>query len=453
MAIDPQLTGQAISARIERLPPSPWHVRMRVIIGTATFFDAFDSIAIATVLPALVSHWHLTPQQIGGLISVGFAGQAVGAVSIGYLAERWGRIPAMTLSIAIYAVMSVCCALVGSYELLVVCRLIQGFGLGGEVPIAAAYINEIARAKERGRFFLVYECVFLLGLVVCAAVGAYVVPRFGYQWMFAIGGVPALLVLVLRRACPESPRWLASRGRIVEADRVLSGIERQVERDVPLPPVADTVPPAVPQRPTRWTELFQGQYLKRTLVVWVMWFCSYLVVYGLVTWLPTIYRTVYHVSVQKALVYGISASLCGLIGGLFCAFLIDRVGRRPWLLGAFILASIPLLGLCWWAGAPLESVVVLASLGNAAMTTITIVLYLYTPEIYPTRMRALGTSWATFWPRFSSVIGASVIGWLLPNHGIQGVFLLFAIVSALGAFVCWLGVIETGGKTLEEISP
>ena len=442
-----------IAARMERLPTTRWQVRIRVIIGTATFFDAFDSIAIASALPALATLWSLTPAQIGWLIGIGFIGQAIGALAVGSIAERWGRVTAATLSIGLFASMSLVCALAGGYQALLIGRFLQGIGLGGEVPVAATYINEIAPSRGRGRFFLIYECVFLFGALLSSLAGAYIVPRFGYRWMFVIGVVPAVLVLVLRRWCPESPRWLASRGRLAEADRVLSRIETAVARYAPLPPVAAGLVVALPHARTNWREILAGIYLRRSLVVWVLWFCSYLFTYGLLTWLPTIYRTVYKVPVQQSLVYGTLITLSGLLGGLVCAVLIDRVGRRIWMGVAFLTASVPVLLLALIDSAGLTTVITLVGLSSAAITTVTIVLYLYTPEVYPTRMRALGTSVATFWPRFSSFAGATLIGVILPAYGVRSVFLLFACVAALGGVVCLLGATETRNKVLEEISP
>jgi MFS transporter, putative metabolite:H+ symporter len=447
------LSEQSIAARIERLPQSPWHLRMRVIIGTATFFDAFDSVTIATVLPTLVALWNLSPQQVGWLIAIGFAGQAFGALFVGWLAERIGRIPSAVSSIAIFAVMSILCAMATSYDQLLWFRAMQGFGLGGEVPIAATYINEIAKSHKRGRFFLLYECVFLVGILVCSIVGAYVVPRFGYQWMFLMGGIPALLTIALRRWCPESPRWLASRGRLAEADRVLAGIECEIAKHRELPAVDQASVAARPHGKTRWAELFEGQYLKRTLVVWVIWFSSYLFTYGLITWLPTIYRTIYEVSVQDALIYGVISTSAGLVGGLVCALLIDRTGRKSWMSTAFVLAALPALVIALLDHPSLTTVIVLAGWASVSITSITLTLYLYTPEIYPTRMRALGTSWATFWPRFSSFTGAWLIGMIIPHYGASGVFLLFAVVAIVGAIVCMMGATETRGQVLEEISP
>ena len=224
-------------ARIERLPTSIWHVKTRIIVGVATFFDAFDALAIATVLPAIIPLWKLGAPQIGLLISAGFLGQLIGALLFGWVSERYGRMTAMVWSIAIFAVMSLVCAFAWDYNSLLVFRIIQGIGLGGEVPVAATYISELTRAKGRGRFVLLYELVFPIGLVGASLVGLWVVPRYGWQYMFVIGAIPAVLALVLRRLLPESPRWLAVSGRNAEAEAAVALIERETEKATgPLPP-------------------------------------------------------------------------------------------------------------------------------------------------------------------------------------------------------------------------
>ncbi|MEA2982677.1 MAG: transporter, putative metabolite:H+ symporter, partial [Alphaproteobacteria bacterium] len=152
-----------VVARIERLPTSWWHVKTRIIVGVATFFDAFDALAIATVLPVLVPMWKLTGPQIGVMISAGFLGQLVGALLFGWIGERFGRMPAMIGSIATFALLSIACAFAWDYNSLLVIRTLQGIGLGGEVPIAAVYISELTRARHRGRFVLLYELVFPIG--------------------------------------------------------------------------------------------------------------------------------------------------------------------------------------------------------------------------------------------------------------------------------------------------
>jgi putative MFS transporter len=447
------LSEASIAARVERLPPSAWHVQMRMIFGMATFFDAFNLITIATVVPPLVAMWNLVPSQIGFLISAGFAGQAVGALFFGYLAERFGRVKTAMACIIVFSIFSLACAFAGTYDQLVCMRFVQGIGLGGEVPIAATYINEIANSHKRGRFFLVYECVFLLGIAVCSLLGAYIVPRFGYYWMFIIGGAPALVTIPLRMICPESPRWLAGRGRLAEADANLRCIEEKVALSHTLLPPSLSQVQVTKHGETRWTELFEGIYLKRTIVAWIMWFLSYSVVYGITTWLPTIYRSVYQVTVGNALWLGALSSVVTLAASLVCAFLIDDVGRRRWMTVAFAVSALPLLWLASSGAPSLNELVTFASIGAAAITTVTVILYLYTPELYPTRMRALGTSWATFWPRVASVAGASMVGYVLPLHGINGVFAVFGSCAVIGCIACFTGGTETKERMLEDLSP
>ena len=447
------LSEASIAARIERLPPSAWHIQMRLIFGMATFFDAFNLITIASVLPSLVAMWKLVPSQIGWLISVGFIGQALGAIGFGYLAERIGRVKAAVICIVIFSIVSVLCALAQTYEQLAWLRLIQGIGLGGEVPIAATYINEIAKAHKRGRFFMLYECVFLLGIAVCSLLGAYVIPRYGYYWMFIIGGIPALVTIPLRWFCPESPRWLAGRGRLQEADANLRLIEEKIARKHKLPAPDLSKTHVVAHGGTRWTELFEGRYRKRTFVAWIMWFFSYSVAYGILTWLPTIYRSVYQVTVQEALWYGSLSAVVALLGTLACALVIDDIGRRRWMTAAFAISAIPLFWLAYTSAPTLTEVVTFATIGATAITTVTVILYLYTPELYPTRMRALGTSWATFWPRVASVAGASMVGYVLPVYGIKGVFAVFATCGVIGCVACLAGGTETKEQVLEELSP
>ena len=154
-------------------------------------------------------------------------------------------------------------------------RFIQGCGLGGEVPVAATYVNELARAKGRGTFVLLYELVFTFGLLAAAALGLLVVPDFGWRVMFVIGAAIGFVMPWLRRSLPESPRWLAGQLRFDEAEQILAMIEDEVSEHgrVPLPPVNPNF--AAPEvKKTSWAELLQGMYLRRTLTVWVIWFCG-----------------------------------------------------------------------------------------------------------------------------------------------------------------------------------
>src|SRR5262249_395487 len=146
--------------------------------------------------------------------------------------------PAIIWSTLIYSIGSLACAFAWDFNSLLVLRTLQGFGIGGEVPVAIAYIAELSHARGRGRFLLLYEIVFPIGLVAAALVGRWVVPEFGWRWLFVIGAAPALVVFFMQRLLPESPRWLATHGRATEADAVVTMIEKSIERSTghPLPP-------------------------------------------------------------------------------------------------------------------------------------------------------------------------------------------------------------------------
>jgi MFS transporter, putative metabolite:H+ symporter len=449
-----------IVARLERLPTSWWQVKARIIVGVATFFDAFDALVIASILPVIVPLWKLTPPQIGLMISAGFAGQLVGALLFGFIAERYGRMTAMVWSIALFAVMSLVCAFAWDYDSLLIFRVIQGIGLGGEVPVAAVFISELARAEARGRFVLLYELVFPIGLVSVALVGLWVVPHLGWQYMFYLGALPAFLALALRSLLPESPRWLAVRGRKAEAEAAMALIEAETQKatGAPLPPLKPVV--STLDKPASWSDLFGPLYLRRTLTVWVIWFAAYFVNYGLSAWLPTIYRTVFQLPLDVSLRYGLITQVMGLVGTLICALVIDRVGRRPWFALSFAAAAVALAALAMYPTPTAEQVLICVTAAYLFVSTINIGLYLYTPELYPTRVRALGVGAGTAWLRLASMIGPPVVGMIIGARltpaqvpDVPKVFLAFAAVAAVAAVITGLFAVETKGRVLEDASP
>lgn len=443
-----------ITARIERLPFSAWHLRIGTIIGSSWFFDAFDALAIAYVLPVLIGLWDLAPGQIGLLIATGYAGQIIGSIFFGWLAEKIGRVPCTLYTLLIFSVMSLVCAFAWDFQALLICRFIQGLGLGGEIPIMATYISEFSPAAKRGRYGLGYQLLFSIGLFTVALAGVWVVPIFGWQWMFILGAAPALLVLPLRRLLPESPRWLASKGRAAEADQVLTKIEAIVSQNGarPLPPVARDVPPVTPSR-TSFADLFKGIYLRRTLSVWTIWFCSYLIVYGLSTWMPSIYRTVYHVPVQTALNYGFIASAFGLICAITAVLTIDRIGRKALFTLGQLLSALPLLYLGLHTDMAPDAVLPFIVFSFGCNSVLAISLSTYTAEIYPTELRALGCGVGNAWLRFASVVGPFFIGWIIPVAGLGAVFVVFGIAAVIGGLTAFIFAPETKGRVLEQLSP
>jgi MFS transporter, putative metabolite:H+ symporter len=441
-------------ARIERLPVTPRLLLLRVIVGIATFFDAYTVLAIAFAMPQLVSEWKLTPAEVGMIISAGYVGQLFGAVLFGSLAEKIGRLKTLFITIVLFASMDGACLFAWSGVSMMVFRFLQGVGTGGEVPVASAYINEFIGAEKRGRFFLLYEVIFPIGLVFAGMVGFFLVPVYGWRAMFVIGLVPSVLTIPLRWFMPESPRWLASRGRVVEADAVVKLLEDSATRRGAV--LREPVVRPVDSRATAhsdWRELFKGIYLKRTLMIWGLWMCVYMINNGLVTWLPTLYNQVFRLPLQTSLAYGWITSGVGVVASVICALLIDKVGRKPWYATAFLIAVVPLLTLSWLGGTSAIEVLILATAAYAILQTIAFSLFLYSVELYPTRLRAVGTGFGSAWLRAGSSIGPVLVGSIMADLGIRYVFAAFAAVALVGGLVTLLFAIETKGRVLEELSP
>ncbi|MFI6649580.1 MFS transporter [Streptomyces sp. NPDC050529] len=459
-------TRATIAARFERLPLSRWHVTVRLIVGVVTFFEAFDQLLIAYALPELRDEWQLSTGDATAVLTVGSAGMLVGALLSGRLADRYGRVKVIAYCVAASGVASLALTACTSLTPFLALRFLQGLAIGGEVPVAAAFISEITRSFKRGRFVLLYELVFPAGLTIGALVAAWVVPAAGWRVMFAVAAVPGLLAFLVQRKVPESPRWLAERGRLAEADAVMTGIEAKVSAATgePLPrpaasastapaPTATAATPAE-RAATGIRGLFTGRYRRRTLVVGVIWFTGYFVNYGVTSWLPSIYKDEYGLTLSDALLYSTVTSVAGLLGCLIVALTVDVLGRRrifALCLGASaaLLLTLAALG----AGTPAQ-VLIWTSLSAVGFFGSNICLYLYTPELYPTRMRALGCSVGGAVNRLGVILGPILVGVVYAaGDSVTAVFVMLGAVAVVGAVVAGTLAEETANRPLEEISP
>jgi MFS transporter, putative metabolite:H+ symporter len=447
-------------ARIEAVPFTRWHAKARIIMGTSTFLDAVDALSLAFVLPVLVGAWHIQTREIGLLIGAGYIGQLVGALSFGWLAERQGRIRSAALAIGLMSLMGIVCAFTGSFWMLLTFRVLQGIGLGGEVPVAATYINELSRANGRGRFFMLYELIFPIGLMATGFLGSWVVPTYGWRVMLLIGTIPGLFTAILVSRLPESPRWLINKGRFDEAERVIKQMESSTPLRVPeviaprAPVTAAVVETAAPIGPTRGRlrELFSPVYRHRTLIVWGLWATSYFIANGVNNWVPTLYRTIYQLPLGDALKAASVNNVVQVVATIICALIIDAVGRRAFTIVSFLVAAVTFGILATVAGIHIVGVIALVSLGYGMIGATNTLLYLYTPEIYPTRIRAVATSVATAWLRLASAIAPAMVGYVVSTEGIAVMFGIFAAVGIAGAVFAKF-MVETRGRTLEQIAP
>ncbi|MFD7058591.1 MFS transporter [Streptomyces sp. NPDC059906] len=455
---DSTALAAAIGARFERLPLCRWQVMVRLVVGAVTFFEAFDQLLIAYALPELRDEWHLGTAQVTALMTVGSIGMLIGALVSGRLADRIGRVKVIAACIALSGVCNLALTLCTSPEPFMALRFVQGMAIGGEVPIAATFIAEITRAHQRGRFVLLYELVFPAGLTAGALLAAWLVPLLGWRWMFGLAAVPGLLCFALARWVPESPRWLADHGRHDEALATMASIEQKVEKatGAPLPEPAPARP-ASPPRGSSGTgglrELLTGRYGRRTLVVGSLWFTGYFANYGITSWLPTIYKDHFDLDLSTALLYSTVTSCAGLAGCLLVALTVDRVGRRNTVIRCMAAAALCLLLLGLTAGGTASSVLVWTSLAAVFLFGSNICLYLYTPELFPTRIRALGSSVGGAMNRLGVILGPIVVGALYAGGAIGTVFVTLAVVAVAGSLSAAAWAEETSGRALEDVAP
>jgi MFS transporter, putative metabolite:H+ symporter len=445
-----------IGSRVERLPMTRWQTTVRCVIGVVTFFDAFDQLLVSYILPVVRNEWRMASGGATWAVTAGSLGMLLGALCSGRLADRYGRVRIIVISLLLYSVSSLALAFSPGLGFFMVVRFIQGVGIGGEVPVAATYIGEIAKAHKRGRFVLLYELIFPFGLAAAALVSVWVVPTFGWRWMLAIGALPLPAVYLIHRIVPESPRWLAGRGYTERAEATMTHIEQKVGglSGAPLPePEPSVVFAAVPVRGS-WRELFNGRYRRRTLCVWVLWFTSYLVAYGLASWLPSVYRNVFHLSLSRSLSYSLISTLAGIVGAVLIALTVDVIGRR-WALGIALVTGGVMLVVLWALGARSAGELVLwCSLAIIFVNAANLGLYLYTPELYPTHHRALGSSLAGAWNRLGVIVGPVLFAAFYESGGgLARVVLVLGGVAVIGGLTAMVFAEETAGRTLEELSP
>ena len=421
--------------RLEKLPVGSFHYKLLVVTGLGWLFDSMDTGLISFVLPILAKEWGLTPEQVGWIGSIGLIGMALGAVLAGTIADRFGRKNVFAATVILYSVATGLCAVAWSYESLLFFRFLVGFGLGGELPVAATLMSEYAPSHLRGRFIVLLESFWGVGWLV-------------WHIAFIIGALPALYVFLIRLHMPESIRYLLSKGKVDEARKIILTLEKKlgVESKLFDKEFVDEATPIFKLNVfTLWTKSFRV----RTLMLWLAWFGIVFSYYGIFMWLPSIVFS-QGFEVVKTFEYVLIMTLAQLPGYFAAAFLVDVIGRR-YTLSLFLLMS----GICayFFGNAATASELLM---WGAAMSFFNLgawgVIYTYTPELYPTAIRALGSGWAAGFGRIGGMLAPMLVGVLLV-HGAQMnfIFLMFASVFVIiSAIVLSLGI-ESKKKSLEEI--
>ncbi|GAB3599167.1 MFS transporter [Microbacterium tumbae] len=436
----------SLSARLDDLPLTRRHLRVLTGSGIGWALDAMDVGLISFILAALAQQWDLTKTETGWIASAGFVGMALGASLGGLLADRLGRRQVFALTLLVYGIATGASALVGGIAILLVLRLLVGLGLGAELPVASTYVSELAPSRIRGRLIVILEAFWAIGWTASALIGFFVIPASpdGWRWAFALGAVPAVYAIVVRWSLPESPRWLAGRGRLAEAERIVESFEAD----------AGTVAtPAIRREPSsrataraRLTTLWNAEFRVRTACLWLVWFTVNFAYYGAFIWIPSILVDAGY-DLVSSFRFTLLITLAQLPGYAVAAWLIEVWGRRTtlcvFLLGSGVAAM--LFGTATGEGAIIASGMALSFFNLGAWGA----LYAVTPEIYPTSLRATGAGWAAGAGRIASVIAPLLVPVVLARAGAGTLFVIFACCFAVAAVAVW-GVGDRRGQALDD---
>ncbi|MBO9577263.1 MAG: MFS transporter [Microbacteriaceae bacterium] len=457
-------TGTAIpesSAEIqERLDGLPWsrrHTRLLFGSGLGWALDAMDVGLVSFVVAALVQHGFATAEERPLILSIGFAGMAIGAAVGGLLADRLGRRSVFAITLLIFGVATGLTALSWSVGALLVFRFIAGLGLGAELPVASTYLSEFAPRRIRGRVIVLLEAFWAIGWFLQAIVGATIVPLGpdAWRWALLIGAAPAVYAAVVRFGMPESVRYLLARGRREEADLVVRGFAAAawIRRDSALAlrhrpgaALVDTGPTEAGL--TFWRRvagLWAPGLRRSTSGLWLLWFFVNFAYYGAFLWIPSILVADGY-PLATSFVFTLVITAAQLPGYLVAAWLIERWGRRL-VLVVFLLGSA-VSAVCFGT-MPGEA----AILGfGSALSFFNLgawgAVYAITPESYPTSVRATGSGWAAGVGRIASIIVPFLVAPLLAAGGRVTIFVMFtaAFVVAAGAALL---IRERRGAALE----
>ncbi|SAL72481.1 major facilitator transporter [Caballeronia udeis] len=435
-------------ARLDRLPTSRFHRRILWLIGGGMFLDSFDIYLAGGVLGALSRSGWSTMQLNAAFLSSTFVGMLIGAFTAGILGDAKGRKFTYQFNLAIFGLASIAGALAPSMNWLIVCRFFMGLGLGAEIVVGYGSIGEFIPPAVRGKWSAYLSLITNSALFFSTFLGYLIIPAIGWRAMFAIVGAGALVVWVVRKKMPESPRWLESKGRFAEAEAILAGIEGETAQGRALPPVVDT--PPVVARVTRLGSLFRRSLIRRTLLSICVQVGINVVIYGFIVWVPT-FLIKQGLGMASSLGYTTLMSLGGPAGALAGVLIADKVGRKNGLIGVALIAAT-----VGWLYGHSSSVEMATLLGFVLFTLTYLMVALgiatYIPELFATENRMRATGIAGSAGRLAGIAAPQIVVLMYASGGIKDVlWVIIGTLLAMAAVLALFGV-ETNQRSLEEIS-
>ncbi|KIQ95489.1 putative niacin/nicotinamide transporter NaiP [Anoxybacillus thermarum] len=383
------------------------------VAGLGWLFDAMDVGMLSFIIAALQKEWNLTAEQMGWIGSINSIGMAVGALVFGLLADRIGRKQVFIITLLLFSIGSGLSAFATTLTVFLILRFFIGMGLGGELPVASTLVSESVPAHERGKVVVLLESFWAGGWLLAALISFFVIPAYGWQLALILGAVPALYAIYLRINLPDSKKFMAAKTE-----------RRSVWQNI--------------------ADVWAKPYAKQTTMLWILWFSVVFSYYGMFLWLPSV-MVMKGFSLIKSFEYVLIMTLAQLPGYFSVAWLIERIGRKAVLI---IYLTGTALSAYFFGNA--DSAAALMTFG-ALLSFFNLgawgALYAYTPEQYPTAIRATGAGMAASFGRIGGILGPLLVGYLVAQKvSITMIFAIFCIAIFIGA----LAVLFFGKETKQQ---
>ena len=448
------MAAAQVETALDQIGVTNAHKLIVLLVLVGVMFDVFEQNTVGLIAPYLREQWQLSAGDVGFLNTMTFVAAAIGRLGSGILADRLGRRFMLNVNLLLFTVGATVCALAPGYALMALGRFIVGLGLGGEIVTAVTLLAEFCSSKFRGTAVgLINVGGGGLGNMLAPAFALLVFTLFpggdGWRWLFGALVLPAVMVVFYRRFVPETPRFLVARGRVEEANRVLSQLATGSFATKSFA-VRDFVSARPERTETRLGEIvsaiFKGGLLRRTIAVGVASWMTFGAQLTVLTLMPTILVSQGH-TITRSFLYTIILQSGSLLGALAAAVLAARVPRKVVLTGGAVCAVLAGLGFGFLG----TSDALLLAFGAAFQFFVLLLnttIWIFAPENYPTRVRGFGTSFILALGTMAGAWMPLVAGRVFDAAGTAGMFTLMAGMYAIFAVAVQFAP-ETFGRSIE----
>jgi AAHS family 4-hydroxybenzoate transporter-like MFS transporter len=411
-----------------------------VLVGLTVVIDGFDVQAMGFVAPAIIDAWGVDKASLGPVFGAGLLGMLLGSLFFSVLADKVGRRPVLIWATLAFAFCMLATPFVTTIDELRWIRFLTGLGLGAIMPNAMALAGEFSPKRSRVTIMMLVSCGFTVGAVLGGLISALLIPAWGWQSVFIVGGViPLLLASVMFFQIPESMLFLVLRGKRLD---LVSACLRRIDSSLVVTASTHFTLPESRQGAVPVVELFREGRARTTLLLWTINFMNLINLYFLSNWLPTIAKSV-GASTSTAVLVGTTLQVGGVVGTLFMGPIIDRIGFFKVLVPTFLVAAIA-ISTIGQPGLSLAMLLVTVSITGFCIIGGQPAVNAVAATYYPTALRSTGVGWSLGVGRVGSILGPVVGGELIRlNWSTTDLFLAVSVPAGISAVVLILLAWET----------